>query len=154
MLQVIVQQLENASVLCCRGRIVTGEAYATLHNTAIGQGHARLLVLDLARVDRIDAGGLGVLLRVREWAQAIAISFKLMNVMKSVEQILELTALDRVFQFCSVRDLLCLLHRPVVLSSDRFQQSKHRPDRIHLPEIIQWAACKWDIDEDHRLSAL
>ena len=69
-----------------------------------------MLVLDLAQVDRIDAGGLGVLLGLREWARSNAIRLRLMNVMNQVEQVLELTKLDRVFEFCSVRDIFHLLH--------------------------------------------
>jgi anti-anti-sigma factor len=123
MLQAMVQQLGDISVLCCQGRIVLGEAYAILRDLAMSQGHARFLVLDLAHVDCIDAGGLGVLLGLREWARSHAISFKLMNVMNRVERILELTALHRVFEFCSVRDLLCLLHRAIVVASGRYEQT-------------------------------
>ena len=123
MLQCTVQQLGDASVLACRGRIVIGEAYAVLREAATSQGHSSVLVVDLAQVDRIDAGGLGTLLGVREWAQANRIRFKLMNVMHKVEQILELTALDRVFEFCSVQDLLSLLHHAAVMPSGRFQES-------------------------------
>ena len=123
MLQITVQQLEGATVLRCQGQIVIGEAYSLLRNTAMNQRHAWLLVLDLAQVDRIDAGGLGILLGVREWARVNAITFKLMNVMNKVEQILELTRLDGVFEFCSVRDLLCLLRRSVLIDSCRFEQS-------------------------------
>jgi anti-anti-sigma factor len=102
---------------------VIGEAYGILQDTAMSQRQVRFLVLDLAQVDRIDAGGLGILLGVQEWARANAIRFKLMNVMNGVEQILELTGLDRVFEFCSVRDLLCLLHRAAVMSSCRSEES-------------------------------
>jgi anti-anti-sigma factor len=111
MLYATIQQLGDASVLRCRGRIVAGEAYAVLRDAAMSQGCARLLVLDLAEVDRIDAGGLGVLLGVRQWARENAIRFKLMNLVNGLEQLFELTALDRVFEFCSVRDSLCLLYR-------------------------------------------
>jgi hypothetical protein len=69
-----------------------------------------MVVLDLAQVDRVDAGGLGVLLGLREWTRFRAIRFKLMNVMNRVLQVLELTKLDRVFEFCSVKDLFYLLH--------------------------------------------
>jgi hypothetical protein len=63
-----------------------------------------MLVLDLAQVDRIDAGSLGVLLGLREWARSNAIRLRLMNVTNQVEHVLELTRLDRV-QFCSVWDM-------------------------------------------------
>lgn len=116
MLHTTIQQLGDASVLCCRGGIVAGEPCAILRAAAMGQRHARLLVLDVAEVDRIDAGGLGVLLGLREWARANSISFKLMNVMHRVEEVLELTALDRVFEYCSVPESLCLLHRATVMA--------------------------------------
>lgn len=64
----------------------------------------------------MDASGLGILPDVNEWARAHSVSFKLMNVMNEVEQILELTGLDRVLQFCSVRDFLHLWHRAAVIS--------------------------------------
>jgi anti-anti-sigma regulatory factor len=70
-----------------------------------------MLVLDVARVDRIDAGGLGVLLDLQEWARSGAILFRLMNLAKMVEEILELIHLERVFEVCSIRELFCLLHR-------------------------------------------
>lgn len=111
MLHTAVQQLGDASVLCCRGSIVAGEGYAILRATVVGQRHASLVVLDLAEVDRIDAGGLDVLLDLREWARANAIRFKLMNVIYRVEQILEQAALDRVFEFCSAAESVCLMHR-------------------------------------------
>jgi len=124
MLHTTVQQLGDASVLHCRGAILAGEAYSILLTTAMSEGRARLLILDLAEVDRIDAGGLGILLGLREWAQGNAIRFKLMNLMHSVEQILELTGLNRVFEICSVPESLCLLHRATVAASRSFKQSK------------------------------
>jgi anti-anti-sigma factor len=135
MLQATVQQLGDTTVLRCRGQIVIGEAYGILNNTAMSQTHmsqthVKLLVLDLAQVDRVDAGGLGILLGLQEWARANAIRFKLMNVMNRVEQVFELTRLDRVFEFSSVQDLLCLLHRAAVMSSCRFEGSNpaHRSE--------------------------
>jgi len=109
MLNVTVQKLGDTTVLRCQGRIVIGDACAILRNAVLGQTHTRMLVLDLAQVGRIDADGLGVLLGLREWARSNAIRLRLMNVMNQVEHVLELTKLDRVFQFCSVRDMFHLL---------------------------------------------
>src|SRR5258705_13347876 len=115
MLTVAVQELGDASVVICKGRIVAGDACSRLRHAVLGQRHTnrrhtRMLVLDLARVDRIDAGGLGTLLRLQEWAGSNAIVFKLMNVTQEAERVLELTGLQRAFEFCSVRDFSCLLH--------------------------------------------
>ena len=110
MLNATAQKLADSTVLRCQGRIVIGDAYAILRNAVLRQTHARTLILDLAQVDRIDAGGLGVLLGLREWACSHAIRFQLMNVTDQVEHVLELTKLDRVLEFCSVEDMLQLLH--------------------------------------------
>src|SRR6266568_567732 len=118
MLHATVQKLGDTTVLHCKGRIVIGEAYSILRASVFGQIQARMLVLDLAQVECIDAGGLGALLGVREWAHTNAIRLKLTNLMKNVEQIFELTKLDRVFEFCSVRDLLCMLHSASAMASE------------------------------------
>lgn len=110
MLNATTQKLGDTAVVRCQGRIVIGDAYAILRDAVFRQTEARTLILDLARVDRIDAGGLGVLLGLREWACSRAIRFQLMNVMKLIEDVLELTKLDRVFEFCSIEDMLQLLH--------------------------------------------
>jgi anti-anti-sigma factor len=110
MLNATAQKLGDSTVLRCQGRIVIGDAYAILRNAVLRQTHTRTLILDLAQVDCIDAGGLGVLLGLREWACSHAIRFQLMNVTNQVEHVLELTKLDRVLEFCPVEDMLQLLH--------------------------------------------
>ena len=125
MLNATAQKLGDSTVLRCQGRIVIGDAYAILRNAVLRQTHTRILILDLAQVDRIDAGGLGVLLGLREWACSHAIRFQLMNVTNQVEHVLELTKLDRVLEFCSVEDMLQLLHCAAVTvprSVDRANQ--------------------------------
>ena len=108
MLKATVQKFRDTTIVRCQGRIVVGESFAILRNAVRGHASASLLVLDLARVDRIDAGGLGVLLGLREWAQSNAIRFKLMNVINNVDRVIRLTKLDRVFEVWSVREMFCL----------------------------------------------
>jgi anti-anti-sigma factor len=116
MLNTTVQKFGDGTVLRCQGRIVTGNAYAILRNAVLSQTCTRMLVLDLAQVDRIDAGGLGVLLDLRQWAYSHAIRLRLMNVMNQVEQVLQVTQLEGVFEFCSVRDMFCLLHAEAAMA--------------------------------------
>jgi anti-anti-sigma regulatory factor len=59
MLNATAQKLGDSTVLRCQGRIVIGDAYAILRNAVLRQTHTRTLILDLAQVDCIDAGGLG-----------------------------------------------------------------------------------------------
>src|ERR1700732_422314 len=88
MLKITVQKLGDTSVLRCYGRIVAGDAGSILRDAVLSQRDTRMLVIDLARVERIDAGGLGILLGLRESARSSAIMFKLMNATKWVEEML------------------------------------------------------------------
>jgi anti-sigma B factor antagonist len=137
MLKITVQKLGDIHVLRCHGRIVAGEASSILRKSVLGQRQTSMIVIDLERVERIDAAGLGVLLGLRESARSSAIKFKLMNATKRVEEILELTRLQRVFEFCSVRDLLCLLHRAASMlscSADQFNRADENDTRNGSPE--------------------
>jgi len=126
MLNATVQKLGDSTILRCQGRIVIGDAYTILRSAALSQTCTRMLVLDLAQVDRIDAGGLGVLLGLREWAYSHAIKLRLMNAMNQVEQVLELSKLDRVFEFCSVRDMFGLLHPAAAMARSSGDQASQR----------------------------
>src|SRR5690348_7530748 len=100
MLKVHVKNLGNIAILCLHGRIVRGET-GSLQKAVDSQAQAGALVLDLARVSAIDAGGLGVILELREQTQAKGIAFKLINVTRVVSRILEITRLNSVFEITS-----------------------------------------------------
>jgi anti-sigma B factor antagonist len=137
MLNATAQKLGDSTVLRCQGRIVIGDAYAILRNAVLRQTQTRTLILDLAQVDCIDAGGLGILLGLREWAYSHAIRFQLMNVMNQVELVLELTKLDHIFEFFSVEDMFQLLHFAAAIaprSVDRANQRITTDKCNHLVE--------------------
>ena len=100
MLKVHARNLGNVAFLCMQGQIVTGET-ETLRNAVRFQSGVSVVVLDLAQVSTVDAGGLGVMLALREQAQSKGIGFKLMNVSKLVGRVLEITRLDSVFEVTS-----------------------------------------------------
>src|SRR4029077_1449663 len=126
MLNATSQKLGGSTVLRCQGRIVIGDAYAILRNAVLRQTHTRILILDLAQVACSAAGGLGVVLGLREWACSHAIRFQLMNVTNQVEHVLELTKLDRVLEFCSVEDMLQLLHFAAAITPRSFDRANQR----------------------------
>lgn len=103
MLQVQTTKLGNIAVFCVQGKIVRGET-DTLRRAVLAPAEATVVVLDLARVNVIDAGGLGTLLELREHSESRGIEFRLQNVTKLVRRILEITKLDSVFKI-SGRDL-------------------------------------------------
>ena len=137
MLNATAEKLGDSTVLRCQGRIVIGDAYAILRNAVLRQTHTRTLILDLAQVDRIDAGGLGVLLGLREWACSHAIRFRLMNVTDQVEHVLELTKLDRVLEFCSVEDMLQLLHFPAAIASRSVDRANQRIMKDNCKYLVE-----------------
>jgi anti-anti-sigma factor len=97
MLKVYWKQLGDVAVLCLQGEIVTGEITA-LRDAVLSQSEATSWILDLTRVSRIDARGLGLLLELREQTLARGQEFQLRNVNRLVRQVFEITHLDSVFE--------------------------------------------------------
>ena len=100
MLEVHTKKLQTVAILCVRGPIVTGEL-ETLRNAVYSLADVSAITLDLSGVSTVDAGGLGVMLELRAYAQANAIRFELMNVNKWVARVLEIVRLDTVFKITS-----------------------------------------------------
>ena len=100
MLKVHARKLGNVAFLCMQGQIVNGETEALRH-AVHSQSDVSTVVLDLALVSFVDAGGLGVMLELRTLVQSKGIGFKLMNVSKVVGRVLEITHLDSVFEVTS-----------------------------------------------------
>jgi len=110
MLKVHAKKLGTVAILCLQGRIVRGET-AALRNAVQAQSSVGTVILDLTRVTTIDAGGLGVMLQLREQAQEKGIDLKLMNVTKLVNRLLEITRLNSVFQVTSGAEILSTVSR-------------------------------------------
>ena len=97
MLKIHTNNFGSIAILCLQGRMVRGET-AALRNTVLSLSEVSTVVLDLARVSTIDAGGLGVMLELREQTHSKGIEFRLINVTRLVSQILRITRLDSVFK--------------------------------------------------------
>ena len=97
MLKVHTKNLGTVAVLCLQGRIVNGET-DILRNAVHSLSEVSAVILDLARVTTVDAGGLGVMLELREQVESKGIRFELTNVTKLVGMVLAITHLDSVFR--------------------------------------------------------
>jgi len=97
MLKVKTEKHGGATTLHFQGKIVNGAATRTLRDAVFAQSSASLLILDLAGVKVIDAGGLGALLALREWADIRGIEFRLLNVTALIQRLFKITRLDSVF---------------------------------------------------------
>jgi anti-sigma B factor antagonist len=100
MLEVQAKKLETVAILCLQGSVVNGET-EILRNAVHSLSQVSGIILDFAGVTTIDAGGLGVMLELRAYAEAKGIRFELMNVSQSVRRVLEIVRLDSVFKITS-----------------------------------------------------
>jgi anti-anti-sigma factor len=96
-LTVTAQNLGDALVLQCRGRIVRGEETAILCSAARQDG--RNLILDLMDVETIDAAGVGALVSL----QAAGIYLKIVNPTEQVRETLRITKLDSIFEISTLQ---------------------------------------------------
>jgi anti-anti-sigma factor len=114
MLKIHAKNLGTVAILCLQGKIVRSET-AALRRAVHSQSGVSAVVLDLARVSTVDAGGLGVMLELREQTQSKGIDFKIMNVTKLVNGVLEITCLNSVFEVTSSAEILSVVSfdRPV-----------------------------------------
>ena len=101
------QQTGDVAVLQCAGRMVrAGQALSLLRDAVTSLSQVRVIVLDLSEVGMLDAGGLGVLVSLHNWACANGIQLKLVNPSKLVREMLELTRLTSVLHISSVEDVI------------------------------------------------
>jgi anti-anti-sigma factor len=100
MLQLLVQRRGDRVILQCTGKIVAGAGLKSFQRTATTQ-RAASLIIDLRRVEALDAAGLGTLLRIKQWCDAQGMDLKLINPGKHVQEVLALTALDSVLDVLS-----------------------------------------------------
>jgi len=96
MLKVQPRNSGTAVTFYLHGQIVNGET-DVLRNAVAFQPNVSSVILDLAGVSIVDAGGLGAMLELREQANLKGISFELTNLNKWVRYVLELSRLDTVF---------------------------------------------------------
>ena len=101
MLKMQVEKLGKVTVLHLQGRIVNGVATRTLRQTVLAEANASVVVFDFAEVELIDARGLGTLVELRKWLLSRGTELRLVNVNGLVEQVLEITRLNTVFEIWS-----------------------------------------------------
>jgi len=115
MLEVKAKKLETVAILCLQGPVVTGET-EILRNAVRSMSEVSAIILDLAGVTTVDAGGLGLLLELRGLAESRGIRFELMNINKWVGKVLEVVRLDTVFRTTSSIELFPSVSRSRSLS--------------------------------------
>ena len=74
-----------------------GEEVQSLRQAVVSGNQTRIVMLDLSGVEAIDAGGVGALLSLRKWTREYKVQLKLVNPSHFVQEVLERTQLDRIF---------------------------------------------------------
>jgi anti-sigma B factor antagonist len=98
MLQVAVEHSADTAILHCVGRIVAGDEADVLKAAVMCQASRRVVLLDLAGVETVDAAGLGLLIFLQTTGYAVGFELQLTNPTRRVRELLELTRLDSVFE--------------------------------------------------------
>lgn len=104
MLKVHARRFGTVAVVGLEGQIVNGQT-EILRNVVQSLTNVSAIKLDLARIATIDAGGLGVMLELREQADKKGIRFELMNLSQQIRRVFEITRLDTVFRITSALEL-------------------------------------------------
>jgi anti-sigma B factor antagonist len=105
MLKVQIERLGRVVLLHVHGAMIVGPGLDAFQESAVAVLNASVVVIDLAGVSRIDAAGVGVLLKLREQTESVGREFRLMNVTKLVRQVLEISRLDSVFELWAATDV-------------------------------------------------
>jgi len=123
-LRVSARKSGNVTTLCVQGSLVNGETEALIDAVRF-YANSRVIVLDFVGVEIIDARGLGILLELRAFTQSRGIEFRMINVNRPVQQMLELTHLDSLFEVSLRPD-----GRPVRRASRARQRLLTRRQRV------------------------
>jgi anti-anti-sigma factor len=108
MLKVAVVHRGDNALVRCSGRMTVRDRHMLDLGLTLSNG-TRTVILDLAEVKGMDAGGLGMLLKLRARLTEAGVGLKLMNVPRGVEVLLKLTRLNSVFEVCRLPEMLDML---------------------------------------------
>ena len=109
MLTIHVDRNGTLAVVRLKGRIVRGYEVQALRTAVTAEQQSRIIVLDLAEVQSLDAGGLNSLVSLHTWAGGRGVQLKLANPSPLVHQMLKRTHLDRLFDISTFHRALFVL---------------------------------------------
>jgi anti-anti-sigma factor len=104
MLRLAIQHLGEVTTVWCRGRIVLGGRLNLFKFATFSQTSAEVM-LDLSRVNLIDAAGLGALVDLHKRFQRASRKIELRDPTSFVYHVLRTTRLDTVFHILQTPDI-------------------------------------------------
>ena len=109
MLTIDVEKADDVTVVHCGGRLVRGADVSTLRDAVVSEKNTRIVVLDLSELEFMDGGGLNAFVSLHHWARHHGIQLKLVNPSRFINEMLDCTRLNRVFEISSLHDALKVL---------------------------------------------
>jgi anti-anti-sigma factor len=102
LLRITERTLHDIAVLELTGHLTLAgnRQFKTVAATLIDAG-ARKLIINMARVDQMDGGGLGELITCYNRLQEVSGRFTLLQLNQRLLRLLALTKLDTVFEICA-----------------------------------------------------
>ena len=97
-LTLVVERAGNVPVVRCSGRLIAGETDRFYREVKQLIPDHKRIVLEFAHVTHMDSIGLGTLVRLYVHAKSAGCVLDLMNVGKSIRQLLGITHMMSVFQ--------------------------------------------------------
>ena len=104
MLRLATQHSDDATTIWCKGRIVLGDDLHRLKVAALSQNTPEVM-LDLSRVNLIDAAGLGALVDLHRRCQCAGRKMELMDPTRFVSHVFRITRLATVFHIVRTRQM-------------------------------------------------
>ena len=111
MLNLSIENVAGVSVIRCSGRIVQSGAAYQLRNAVASELDSRAIVLDMTEIQKVEGGGLGMLVFLRRWAHDHGIQFKLFNPSHQVREKLERAGSICEVEIASVPEVMALINR-------------------------------------------
>ena len=92
------EQTGSTATIRCSGRLVSGVADQLYNQVRELTPASRLIVLDFSELTHMDSSGLGTLVRAYVHSKSAGCTLELVNIGKSVRQLLGITHLLDVFE--------------------------------------------------------
>jgi len=109
MMEIHVENLGELVVIECKGRIVRDQSVFELRDVVLAQTGARIIVLDLSRVEAIGGAGLGMLAFLNRRARERNVQFKLLDPSRAVVAELVHTRSILDFEIASFHQMMKIL---------------------------------------------
>ena len=150
MLQLAIQNSGEVTTVWCKGRIVLGGRVNLLKVATFSQTNAEVM-LDLSRVNQIDAAGLGALVDLHKRLQCASREMELRDPTSFVYHVLRITRLDTVFHILRTPHIGVAQGNPRVGRSSLDDRIDDGLTRTHLTNIESRSEHECGRSKEHKV---